>query len=44
MAQMRLNLAKNVKNDKKGFYRYISQKRKAEESVPPLINLQIYPQ
>lgn len=30
---MELNLAKNVKN-KKGFYRYIGQKRQTKESVP----------
>ena len=35
---MELNLAKNVKNNKKTFFRYIGQKRQAKESVPPLIN------
>ena len=33
-----LNLAREAKNNKKGFYRYIGQKRKARESVPPPIN------
>ncbi|KAK4824676.1 hypothetical protein QYF61_017256 [Mycteria americana] len=27
-----------VTNNKKGFYRYISQKRKVKESIPPLMN------
>ncbi|KFV00708.1 hypothetical protein N339_06110, partial [Pterocles gutturalis] len=36
--QMELNLVKDVKNNKKGFYRYISRGRQAKESVPPLIN------
>ncbi|KFZ59181.1 hypothetical protein N338_00715, partial [Podiceps cristatus] len=35
-ACMELNLARDVKNSKKGFYRYVSQKRKVKESVPPL--------
>jgi len=34
-AQLELNLASNAKNNKKGFYRYVNQKRKAKESVPP---------
>ena len=29
-------MEKNVKNNKKGFYRYISQKRKVKGSIPPL--------
>ncbi|KAK4830538.1 hypothetical protein QYF61_011676 [Mycteria americana] len=33
--QMELNLARDAKNNKKGFYRYVSQKRKVKESVPP---------
>ena len=37
-AQMELNLVRDMKNNKKGFYRYISQKRQAKESVFPLIN------
>lgn len=35
---MELNLARDVKNNKKGFYRYIYQKRLSKESVTPLIN------
>ncbi|KFQ63342.1 hypothetical protein N334_13791, partial [Pelecanus crispus] len=37
-AQLELNLARDVKNNKKGFYKYINQKRKVKESVPPLMN------
>ncbi|KAK4821758.1 hypothetical protein QYF61_000819 [Mycteria americana] len=37
-AQLELNLARDAKNTKKGFYRYIDQKRKVKESVPPLMN------
>ena len=33
-----MNLARDVKNNKKGFYRYISQKRKTKEIIPPLVN------
>jgi len=33
--QLELNLARDAKNNKKGFYRYVSQKRKVKESVPP---------
>jgi len=33
--QLELNLARNAKSSKKGFYRYISQKRKAKESITP---------
>ncbi|KFQ75531.1 hypothetical protein N335_09898, partial [Phaethon lepturus] len=35
--QLELNLAKDTKNNKKVFYRYVSQKRKVKESVSPLI-------
>lgn len=31
-------MARDVKNNKKGFYRYIGRRRQAKESVPPLIN------
>jgi len=31
-------LARDVKNNKKGFYRYISRRRQAKKSVSPLIN------
>jgi len=34
---MELNLAKDIKNTKKGFYRYNGQKRKAKKSTP-LVN------
>ncbi|XP_068520926.1 uncharacterized protein [Anas acuta] len=34
-----LNLARDAKNNKKGFYKYIGQKRKTKESVPPLKNV-----
>jgi len=33
--QLELNLARDSKNNKKGFYRYVNQKRKAKESIPP---------
>jgi len=38
MAHMKLNLVRYVKNNKKGFHRYIVQKRQAKERVSPLIN------
>ena len=38
MIQMELNLGRDVKNNKKGFFRYSGQKREAKESIPPLIN------
>lgn len=31
--QMELNLSRNMKNNKKGFFRYTEQKRQAKESV-----------
>ena len=34
---MELNLARDVKDNKKQFYRYIGRKRQAKESVPPLM-------
>jgi len=34
-AQLELNLSRDAKNNKKDFYRYVSQKRKVKESVPP---------
>ena len=37
--QAELNLARDVKNSLKTFYRYIGQKRKAKASVPPLVNV-----
>jgi len=33
--QLELNLARDAKNNTKGFYRYISQKRKVKYSPPP---------
>lgn len=36
--QMELNLARDVKSNKKGFYRYIDRRRQAKESIFPLIN------
>jgi len=33
--QLELNLARDAKNNKKGCYRYVNQKRKVKESVPP---------
>ena len=35
-ASLELNLARDAKNNKKGFYRYVKQKRKLKETVPPL--------
>ena len=35
--QMELNLSRDVKDNKKGFYRYIGRKTQAKESVPPLM-------
>lgn len=35
---MELSLVSDVKNNKKEFYRCIDKKRKAKESMPPLIN------
>ncbi|KAK4827405.1 hypothetical protein QYF61_017810 [Mycteria americana] len=37
-AQLELNLAGDAKNNNKGFYTYINQKRKVKENVPPLMN------
>ncbi|KFQ75881.1 hypothetical protein N337_12379, partial [Phoenicopterus ruber ruber] len=37
-AQLELNLAKNMKNDDKGFKRFAGQKRNIKENLPPLIN------
>ena len=37
-AQLKLNLARDTKNNKKAFYSYISQKRKVKENIPPLMN------
>ncbi|KFQ55458.1 hypothetical protein N334_10646, partial [Pelecanus crispus] len=37
-ARLELNVARDVKNNKKGFYRYVNQKRKAKENILPLMN------
>jgi len=37
-AWLELNLVRDAKNNKKGFYRYVSQMKKVKESVPPLMN------
>ena len=37
-AHVELNLARNVKNNKKGFFNYISSKRKTRDNVGPLLN------
>ena len=35
---MELNLARDVKDNKKCFYKYIGDKRKTRENVGPLMN------
>ncbi|KFW69345.1 hypothetical protein AS28_06177, partial [Pygoscelis adeliae] len=37
-ARLELNLARDARNKKKGFYRYVSQKRKVKDSAPLLMN------
>jgi len=37
-AHLELNLARDVKDNKKGFFNYISSKRKARDNVGPLLN------
>ncbi|KAK4817941.1 hypothetical protein QYF61_002785 [Mycteria americana] len=37
-AQLELSSARDAKNSKKGFFRYVSQKQKVRESVPPPMN------
>jgi len=37
-AQLELNMARDAKNNSKGFYRYVNQKRKFKQSVAPLKN------
>jgi len=34
-AQVELNIARDAKNSKKGFYGYVSQKKKIKESITP---------
>ncbi|KAK4807158.1 hypothetical protein QYF61_024278 [Mycteria americana] len=38
MAQLELKLARAVKNNKKGFFRYVSSKQKHKEDIGPLLN------
>jgi len=33
--QLELNLARNAKNNKEGFYKYVNQKRKVNKTLPP---------
>ena len=35
-AQLELNLARDAKKNKKGFYRYLNQNRKVQQGVPSL--------
>jgi len=37
-AQLELNLARDAKNNKKGFYMYVSRKKNVKESVPLLMS------
>jgi len=37
-AHLELNLARDVKDNKKGFSKYISSKRKSRDNVEPLLN------
>ncbi|CAM5163476.1 unnamed protein product [Eretmochelys imbricata] len=37
-SHLELQLARDVKSNKKGFFRYVSNKKKAKESVGPLLN------
>ncbi|KFZ50921.1 hypothetical protein N321_00760, partial [Antrostomus carolinensis] len=37
-AQLELNLARDARKNKKGFYSYVNQKRKAKESISPLMS------
>ena len=37
-AQIELDLVRDVKDNKKGFYRHTGRGRQAKESVPPLMN------
>jgi len=37
-AHLELNLARDVKDNKKGFLKYISSKRKTRDNVGPLLN------
>ena len=37
-AWLELKLARDVKDNKKGFYKYVNSKRKTRENVGPLLN------
>ena len=37
-AQLKLKLARDVKNYKEGFFRYVNNKQKQKESISPLLN------
>jgi len=37
-AHLELNLARDAKNNKKGFYRYVSRKKMVKESIPSLMS------
>lgn len=37
-AKLELNLARDAKNNRKGFYRYFNWKSKVKEDVPPLLS------
>jgi len=37
-AHLELNLSRDAKNNKKGFYGYVNQKRKVKGSIPRLMN------
>jgi len=37
-AHLKLNLARDVKNNKKSFFKYVSSKRKTRDNVGPLLN------
>lgn len=37
-AQAELKLAKDVRNNKKGFFRYVTSKQKHSEDIGPLLN------
>lgn len=36
--KLELKLARDAKNNRKGFYRYFNQKSKVKEGVPPLLS------
>lgn len=38
VSHLKLNLAKEIKDSKKGFFMYVNSKRKARENVSPLLN------